>query len=65
MIFFAERHVRHVISEFEAHYSDDRPHQGIGNRRINEPPEPPPRDGPVLCRQRLGRLPKSYHREAA
>jgi len=65
MILFGERHVRHVIGEYIDHYNNDRPHQGIGNRRINEPAEPLPRDGPVLCRERLGGLLRSYHREAA
>ena len=65
MILFGESHVRHVIGQYVDHYNNERPHQGIGNRRINEPPEPPPRDGPVVCRQRLGGLLKSYRREAA
>jgi len=65
MILFGERHLRHVVSEYVEHYNTDRPHQGIGNRRINEPTAPPPQDGPVLCRERLGGLLKSYYREAA
>jgi putative transposase len=65
MILFGERHVRHVIEEYVDHYNNERPHQGIGNRRINKPQVPPPRDGPVACRERLGGLLRSYHREAA
>jgi len=65
MILFGESHLRHVIEEYVEHYNTERPHQGIGNRLITEPPGPPPRDGPVLCQERLGGLLKSYHREAA
>ncbi len=65
MILFGEKHVRHVVNEFIDHYNKERPHQGLGNRLITEPEEPVPRDGPVLCRKRLGGLLRSYHREAA
>lgn len=65
MILFGDRHIRHVIGEYVEHYNNERPHQGIGNRLINEPAEPPPRDGPVQCRKRLGGLMRSYRREAA
>ena len=65
MILFGERHVRHVVDEYIDHYNEERPHQGIGNRLITEPEEPVPRDGPVLCRKRLGGLLRSYHRAAA
>ena len=65
MILFGEKHVRHVVDEFIDHYNKERPHQGLGNRLITEPEEPVPRDGPVLCRKRLGGLLRSYHREAA
>ena len=47
------------------HYHTERPHQGLGNRRIIEPAEPRPTEGPVLCRERLGGLLKSYYRQAA
>ena len=65
MVLFGEKHLRHVIDEYMAHYNTERPHQGIDNRRIIEPEEPPSADGPVCCRERLGGLLKSYHREAA
>jgi transposase InsO family protein len=65
MILFGERHVRYVVEQYAEHYNLERPHQGIGNRRIVEPDEPPPRDGPVRCRQRLGGLLKSYYRQTA
>jgi len=65
MILFGERHVRHVVFEYIDHYNEERPHQSIGNRKITEPETPPPRDGPVCCRERLGGLLKSYYRGAA
>ena len=65
MILFGESHLRHVIEEYVEHYNTERPHQGIGNRLITGPLGPLPRDGPVLCRERLGGLLKSYYREAA
>ena len=65
MILFGERHVHHVVDEYIDHYNKERPHQGIGNRLIIEPEEPVPKNGPVLCRKRLGGLLRSYHRAAA
>ena len=65
MIFFGEQHVRHVMEEYIAYYNAERPHQGVGNRRLTEPPQPPPKKGAVLCHERLGGLLKSYYREAA
>ena len=65
MILFGENHVRYVVEEFVSHYHEDRPHQGLGNRRIIEPETPPSTEGDVICRQRLGGLLRSYYRKAA
>ena len=65
MILFGERHVRHVCAEFVAHYNEERTHSGIDHKTPVEPDNPPPRDGPIRCRERLGGLLKSYYREAA
>jgi len=65
MILFGEAHVQHVIAEYIEHYNKERPHQGIGNEVITKPKQPLSRDGPVLCRERLGGLLRSYHRAAA
>jgi putative transposase len=65
MIFFGEKHLRHVVSQFVEHYHEERPHQGLGNRRIIPPAHDPPTKGRVLCRQRLGGLLKTYYRKAA
>jgi len=58
-----ERHLRHAIEEYAAHYHLDRNHQGLGNRLIDGEAEPEPVDR-VECRQRLGGLLRSYHRAA-
>jgi putative transposase len=66
MILIGERHVRYVIEQYVDHYyNHERPHQGIGNRRIIEPADPMPKEGPVFCRERLGGLLKTYYRKAA
>jgi hypothetical protein len=46
-------------------YHEERPHQGLGNRRIVPPIHDPLTKGRVFCRQRLGGLLKSYYRKAA
>ena len=65
MILVSERHMRYVIEQFMIHYLAERPHQGLGNKRLAQPEEPPPREGRVVCRERLGGLLRSYHRQAA
>ena len=65
MILVGEAHVRYVVEQYAEYYNKERPHQGMGNRRLTEPEEPPPAEDPVVCRERLGGLLKSYHREAA
>ena len=64
MILFGERSVRHAVHNYADYYNKDRPHQGMGNRRLTEPAEPMPTEGRVLCRERLGGLLKSYYRQA-
>jgi len=34
-VIFGERHLRHLLREFTAHYLTERYHQGIGSRRID------------------------------
>jgi putative transposase len=65
MMLFGERHVRFVVGQYVEHYNLERPHSGIGHEPPVKPEAPPPRDGPVACRERLGGLLKSYYREAA
>ena len=65
IILFSEKQLRYVVSQYMDHYHFERPHSGLDNRRITEPDTPSPADGPVLCRERLGGLLKSYYRQAA
>ena len=66
VILCGERSVWHALSEFTAHYHQERPHQGKGNVVLM-----PSRDhdtepaSPVQCRERLGGLLKYYHCDAA
>jgi putative transposase len=65
MDFLGQRQIQHVIGQYVEHHNLERPHKGLEYRRPREPATPPPRDGPVRCRERLGGLLKSYYREAA
>ncbi len=67
MIFFGEASLRHAVTEYIEHYHAERPHQGIGNiiPFPTKRPDHQPRDRPVVCRERLGGLLKSYHRKEA
>jgi len=65
-----EKHLRHLVKEFVAHYHEERPHQGRGNVPLSVPdPDNPPTlpfpKGEVVCRERLGGLLKHYSRAAA
>jgi transposase InsO family protein len=65
-VIVGERHLRHLLREFVAHYNTERYHQGLGGELIN-PSEPVSNDNstPIRCRTRLGGLLNFYHREAA
>jgi transposase InsO family protein len=66
MIFFGEASMHHAVTQYIEHYHHERPHQAKGNRLLfPQPSDSRPRDGPVLCKQRLGGLLKFYHRKAA
>ena len=54
--------LRYVINEYMEHYHTERPHQGIGNTIIE--PLPQPKEGKIVCQERLGGLLKSYRRAA-
>ncbi len=62
MIIFGERHLRHVVNEFVAHYHEERNHQGIGSQLIDKPPDGPANVGPIRTKERLGGMLKFYHR---
>jgi putative transposase len=58
-----ERHLRHAIEEYAAHYHLERNHQGIGNLLIDGEAEPEPVER-VRCHERLGGLLRSYRSAA-
>ena len=62
MLIFGERHLNHVLKEFEEYYHNERPHQSLENGFING--QQPREEGKVQCRERLGGLLKYYHRAA-
>jgi putative transposase len=66
-VIFGERHLRHLLREFCAHYHRERFHQGLGGQLVRPPAEAgnDNRTGHcVECRSRLGGLLNFYHREA-
>ena len=67
-VIFGERHMRHLIREFGAHYQTERYHQGLGSQIITPTPTPSNDNasiGAIGCRSRLGGLLNFYRREAA
>ncbi|MEO6601807.1 MAG: integrase core domain-containing protein [Polyangiaceae bacterium] len=65
---FGQRHLRHLLKEYVAHYDAERYHQGIDGRLIHGLPAPSNDNGQtdaVQCRSRLGGLLNFYHRAAA
>jgi transposase InsO family protein len=66
LILFGERALRHALTEYVAHYHEERPHQGKGNVVLMPSPRyRTEREGPIRRRERLGGLLKYYNREAA
>jgi putative transposase len=65
-ILFSENALRHVLSEYLAHYHQERCHQGLGNV-IPFPKRSPAndREGVIHCHERLGGTLKFYVRKAA
>jgi putative transposase len=59
-----EDHLRYLLKEYEAHYNQERPHQGLGNLPLVTQSEPPS-DGAIECSERLGGWLKHYYRNAA
>lgn len=64
-IAFGLDHLAYLIASWVAHYHEQRPHQGLGNRLIAGPDPPETPIGPIRCRTRLGGVLKSYERVAA
>lgn len=66
LILFGERSFRRALTQYTAHFHEERPHQGIGNV-IPFPTEQPANDheATIECHERLGGLLKYYERKAA
>ena len=69
-VVFGERHLDHLLREYEDFYNTVRPHQGLENRTIGVISMPlrggePPELAEVECSERLGGLLRHYHRRAA
>jgi hypothetical protein len=65
-VLFGEKSLRHVVTEYLAHYHAERPHQGKGNVILFPEPRPDGASaGPIECRERLGGTLKYYERKAA
>ena len=62
MIFFGEASLRRAIAAYMEHYQAERPHQGLGNVKIE--PSSESTVGEVRCTERLGGILKSYSRAA-
>ena len=65
VILIGERSLRRALNEYVQHYHAERNHQGKGNVLLFPLATDRQREGPVLCRERLGGLLRYYHREAA
>jgi hypothetical protein len=66
IILCGEQSLRHVLSEYVAHYHAERPHQGKGHLILFPSAQTEPAsDAPIECRERLGGLLKYYHHKAA
>jgi putative transposase len=65
LILFGEESLRTAVSQFVAHYHQERPHQGLSNRLIRPEPSHVGNSGAVQRKQRLGGMLNYYYRAAA
>jgi hypothetical protein len=67
LVLFGEEKLRWALSEFVAHYHEERNHQGKDNVLLfpSVEPSPTPQGGAIECRRRLGGMLKYYYRDAA
>jgi transposase InsO family protein len=66
LILFGEASLRHVLTQYVAHFHHERNHQGKDNVLLFPTVSPDAkRAGPIQCRERLGGLLKYYTCEAA
>jgi transposase InsO family protein len=60
-----ERHLRRAVSEYRAHYNQERNHQGLGNALVAGNAADFAGPGAVIRRERMGGLLNYYRRETA
>jgi putative transposase len=66
LILFGERSLQYALTEYVAHFHQERPHQGKSNVVLMPAPDHVTKDGgPLRCRERLGGLLKYYACEAS
>jgi hypothetical protein len=65
VILFGERSLRRALSNYVDHFHAERNHQRKANVLLFPRDPHRHREGPVWCRERLGRLLRYYHQEAA
>ena len=64
LILFGEGHLRRALSEFTAHYHEQRPYQSLDNNLIAPTNDEPPNGERMVVDERLGGLLRSYRRTA-
>jgi putative transposase len=65
MVFFGERSLRRAVTEFMAHYHEERNHQSLDNEVIIPLKQIGEGQGPIQRKERLGGMLNYYHRLAA
>jgi len=65
MVFFSSSSLERALTQYVAHYHEERNHQGLQNRLLKRTDRPIRRGGRVQRRERLGGMFSFYHREAA
>ncbi len=65
MIFLGQASLRRAITEFMAHYHEERNHQGLHNTLIRADPVVAANDAVIQRRQRLGGMLNYYYRAVA
>jgi putative transposase len=65
MIFIGEASLRRAVTEYMAHYHEERNHQGLKNRLIRRTPTVAANEGVVHRRPRLAGMLNFYYCEAA
>lgn len=65
MIFIGQSSLQRAVSQFLAHYHEERNHQGLANELIDPGGEVGKETGTIKCRERLGGMLRYYYRDAA